>query len=142
MNIDDIPAGPKLDGLVYERFVHPDIAPGWAQRSAELGWDPSPRYSTDIRDAGSLLPKMRRNLEITCLSDVAFWHVSWGYPKKVSAMGETLMVAICRAALKGVEQTLQKCERCKGPSRGFNNLLCEECESAARRKEEEDLRIP
>jgi hypothetical protein len=91
----------ELDLLVAEKVMgftgdyHPDVVSVYP-----------PQYSTDIQAAMSivnLLCDNRHRSRISIQGDTSYWWVKFWMIGEAHGEGETLPLAICRAALAGVE---------------------------------------
>lgn len=117
MDIDKLEAGKELDGLIASRifgwiYNAPGIKGiGWSTPQGKM-YGQCPRYSVDISAAWEVVEKISGTLGQNRSSIMdAHWNDAhgnfhfefWGERKIYNGQGETLPLAICRAALKAVQ---------------------------------------
>ena len=122
MTIDEMQAGPELDVLIHSKvlglndFLHNFIDNGWGQCSecgayndqgiirGEQNCTKPPPYSSDIGITWQIVKKAQiHTLRQICNDEVgapALWEAIIYLDPRLSGIGESAPLAICRAALK------------------------------------------
>lgn len=98
MNVDKIQAGREMDALIAEKIT------GFKPVTMTAGIPPHfiyPQYSTDIAAAWQVIERLKKLKPIISYDPYSEkWYVRFNGGESCSA--DTVMLAICRAALKAV----------------------------------------